>query len=261
MYTKVTTEPTVEPVSLEEAKLHLKVDNTADDVLITGLIQAARQACENYEAKAYCIKTYTAKMNFLQSVCLPYPPLAQVDAITYIDENEDTQTLSTDVYGVDTHSEPGIVYLKSGQTWPTVNTELNAVSIVYKAGYMTQFTVSGDTLTVNEAVLAEDEAVRLSTDQGDLPDPLQEKVTYYAINVSGNTLELSETVGGSAITLTDAGTGTFLIGKNTIPSRINAAIKLILSHLYEHREDESEITLHDMTFNAKSLLFDRNTGV
>ena len=38
----VTTPPTDEPVTLDEAKLHLRADDTTDDTLITALIQAAR---------------------------------------------------------------------------------------------------------------------------------------------------------------------------------------------------------------------------
>ena len=39
----LTAQPNSEPVSLAQAKLHLKVDNTNDDTLITTLIQAARE--------------------------------------------------------------------------------------------------------------------------------------------------------------------------------------------------------------------------
>ena len=260
MYTKVTTEPTVEPVSLTEAKLHLRVDGSDDDVLITGLIQAARQFCENHEAKSYCVKTYTLKMDALKDVCLPYPPLIKVDSVTYLDDDGDTQTLSTDVYDVDAHSEPGRVYLAYNQNWPTTRAETNAVSVVYKAGHMTKFTASGDTMTVNEAVFSDGDEVRLITDQGDLPDELAESTTYYVRDVSGSTLKLAATAGGAAITTTDAGTGTHLIGTE-IPFRVRATMKLIIGHLYEHREEASEINLYNLPLAARNLLYDRNVGV
>lgn len=44
-----------------------------------------------------------------------------------------------------------------------------------------------------------------------LPAPLVAGTTYYAINVSGNTLKLSATSGGAAIDITSTGTGTHTI--------------------------------------------------
>jgi len=55
---KQTVAPALEPVSLTEAKLHLRIDTTAEDVLISSLIKAARQYCENYQRRAYITQTW-----------------------------------------------------------------------------------------------------------------------------------------------------------------------------------------------------------
>ena len=52
------TAPTEEPVSLAEAKLHLRVDYTNDDVLIGALITAARQHAENDTRRALVTQTW-----------------------------------------------------------------------------------------------------------------------------------------------------------------------------------------------------------
>ena len=44
----VITAPTAEPITLAEAKLHLRVNNSVEDALITALITASRQFVEGY---------------------------------------------------------------------------------------------------------------------------------------------------------------------------------------------------------------------
>lgn len=46
---------------------------------------------------------------------------------------------------------------------------------------------------------------------GTLPSPLSSALTYYVVGASGNNIQLSATLGGAAINLTDAGTGEFYI--------------------------------------------------
>lgn len=49
--------PTVEPVTLAEAREYLRVDNDIEDTLIMSLIKAARIWCENYTHQAFCEQT------------------------------------------------------------------------------------------------------------------------------------------------------------------------------------------------------------
>ena len=42
-----------------------------------------------------------------------------------------------------------------------------------------------------------------------------------------------------------------------VPERIKEAMKLILTHLYEHREQDIEVSLTEMPMNAKHFLFER----
>lgn len=151
---KTTTKPTTEPVTLAEAKLNMRVDTTADDTLITSLIVAARQWCEQFANRAYMTQTITAKMDrFPLFIKMPRSPLLTVESINYIDTAGDSQLLSTDVYDVDTISEPGEITLKFGQSWPTTQRIHHAVTIVYTAGYnATAETVTDVPQTVKQAI-------------------------------------------------------------------------------------------------------------
>jgi uncharacterized phiE125 gp8 family phage protein len=133
---QITTQPDVEPITIEEAKLNLKVYCDADDALITLRIAAARRACEQYENRAYITQTITAKMSWLPcEIILPLPLLQSVTSITYIDLSGDEQTLSSGLYDVDTFREPGRVTKAYNATYPSIRVTVNGVTIVYKAGY------------------------------------------------------------------------------------------------------------------------------
>lgn len=133
---QITTEPAVEPLSLTDAKLNLRVDCTADDDLITALIVAARRSCEQYENRAYITQTITAKTFYLPwEIILPLPLLQSVTSVTYVDAAGDEQTLSSDLYDVDTYREPGRITRAYNQSYPSVRGDVNGVTIVYKAGY------------------------------------------------------------------------------------------------------------------------------
>jgi len=133
---QITTEPDVEPVTLDEMKLNLRVDCDADDDLITALIVAARQYCEDYEHRAYITQTITAKLDFLPTrIILPKPRLQSVTSITYTDDAGDVQTLDSSLYVLDTVREPGQVVIAFDASYPSARNYLNSVTIVYKAGY------------------------------------------------------------------------------------------------------------------------------
>jgi uncharacterized phiE125 gp8 family phage protein len=133
---QITTPPAVEPLTLDEAKLNLRVDCDADNALITALIIAARRWCEQYENRAYITQTITAKTFWLPSeIVLPLPLLQSVTSITYVDLAGDEQTLSSDLYDVDTYREPGRITKAYNATYPSARGDINGVTIVYKAGY------------------------------------------------------------------------------------------------------------------------------
>lgn len=140
---KLITAPTTEPVSLAEAKLHLRVDGTADDALITALITAARLAVENFSRRALITQAWILSMDRFpgaDAILLPRPPLQNGTGtaveITYKLADGTEQTYSAANYVVDTVSEPGRIRLVSTATWPGDELyPLSAVTISFTAGY------------------------------------------------------------------------------------------------------------------------------
>lgn len=132
---KLITAPATEPVTLAEAKLHLRVDGVTEDTLITALISAARQDAEHRLGRALITQTWELTLDaFTDTIELPRPVLASVTSIKYIDTTGAEITLSSGAYTVDTDSEPGRVYPVYGTSWPDTRDQLNAVRIRYVAG-------------------------------------------------------------------------------------------------------------------------------
>jgi uncharacterized phiE125 gp8 family phage protein len=132
------TKPAREPLTLAEAKLHLRVDDdhTDDDALIAGLIASARERAENYTHRVFITQTWESRFNYFSGwMLLPHAPLQSVSSVTYIDNNGTEQTVATSVYEVDTFSPLGGVYLGYSQTWPSPRVEPQAVRIRFVAGY------------------------------------------------------------------------------------------------------------------------------
>ena len=137
-----TVAPTSEPVSLADAKEHLRIIGTSSDNDITAYLAAARDYVEGYTNRQLVTATYTAKLDgFPPNGCrlyLPKPPLASVTSLAYIDSEGVTQTVSTSDYEVVRGQVGGYLVPASGTSWPTDAMMLDGgeiVTIVYVAGY------------------------------------------------------------------------------------------------------------------------------
>lgn len=136
---KVTTAPTREPVTLQEAFAQLRVTNNDERDLISDMVKAARQYVEKFSRTSLVTQTITLEMDCFpgSDFKLPAPPLVSVTSIKYIDTGGTEQTASTDLYLVETNTNerPGRIRLKYNQTWPGLRGDPNGVEIIYVAGY------------------------------------------------------------------------------------------------------------------------------
>lgn len=83
MYLRLVTPPTIEPVTLEEVKLHLRVDGTEEDSLISALITAARQKAEEYTKRAFITQSWELALDSVSGkVYLPRPPIQTINKVT-----------------------------------------------------------------------------------------------------------------------------------------------------------------------------------
>lgn len=169
------------PVTLDEAKIHLRGVTTAEDRYVDALCLAATAFAEKFQNRTYVSRERVMVLDEFPTVIRPpYPPLVSVTSIVYVDTDGDDQTLASANYRVDAVTEPGRITVAYGLSWPSIRSVTNAVTITYEAGY------------------------------------------------------------GTAA---------------AVPDDVKAAIRLLVGHLFEHREAVSEIKLDIVPIAVKSLLW------
>lgn len=128
--------PAVFPVTLQEAKAWLKVTDTNSDAEILGFIQTATRRCERLCKRPFIQREFTEYFDEFPCVIRPQNVKFQsLTSITYIDTDGNSQTFSN------TQVDNGSDFLKAriepayNYTWPSTRSQLNAVTVVYEAGY------------------------------------------------------------------------------------------------------------------------------
>lgn len=139
------TGPTAEPVSLAEAKAHLRVTHADEDGLIATYLMSARASAENYTRRALAVQTFDQSFDYdwPDNACLYgrtrlvllRSPLVSVTSVTYIDTAGATQTLNPLQYQVDLTEIEGRIEPAYNVTWPSVRDQMAAVVVRYVAGY------------------------------------------------------------------------------------------------------------------------------
>lgn len=134
---KLNTAPSVEPVTLTEAKLHCKVDSTDDDTLLTALIVAARQQAEHQTGRALVTQIWELSLDEfpVDSLEIPKPPLQTVASISYLDANGTRQTLANTEYQVIVDELLGRIVSAYGKSWPSCREVPGSVVVTFTAGY------------------------------------------------------------------------------------------------------------------------------
>ena len=154
--------PTVEPVTLAEAKAFLRLESnspeTAEDALVTSFIVAARQWAEGVTRRAFVLQTWAYTLPAFPPIChpdrsrydgdeidLPLGRCLGVQSITYVDTDGTLRTLGgpsssptvTAAFRETLISDQGGVALPAwGETWPaTRDDEPAAVTVTFRAGY------------------------------------------------------------------------------------------------------------------------------
>ncbi len=146
------TGPAVEPLSLAEAKAHLRVTVPDHDAIIAGHILAARRYAEGYMRGALITQTWDYTVDnswpyqrveyghcfaaYVSRIELPLGPVQSVTSVSYLDENGATQTLSGSLYTL--HKDRPVAFIAKAYNadWPAVRNVPAAITIRFVCGYL-----------------------------------------------------------------------------------------------------------------------------
>ena len=154
-----------EPISLADAKLHLRVDGTAEDGLIGSMITSARASCERRMQRSILAQSWVLTQSSFRhpwvdqhehlhnslifnigwyrarchgspdSIVLPNPPIRAVTSVTYLDTSQQRVTLDPAAYRLAVIGETLAMLRPVGVPWPRTAREPDAVVVTYEAGW------------------------------------------------------------------------------------------------------------------------------
>lgn len=181
---RVITPPAKEPITLAEAKAHLRVDHADEDGLISMLIASARKTAERWLRRALITQTLRATIEIQRPVStpltgplgrvktslkIPRPPLQAVTMVEIETAPGVWEPVAPDDYVVDEDAEPAVIRPAYG-VWGS-----NRVRVTYVAGYgdnesdvpapirQGMLLLIGDWYQYREETIVEDTAQRLRT--------------------------------------------------------------------------------------------------
>ena len=127
--------PEAEPVTVDDAKTHLRVSHAEDDDYIGNLIAAAREWGESFQGRSWIVRSIDLYLDdWPQSpLALPRGPVQDVSSVTFYTQDGGEETLDSGTYWLD---PAGRFNLTAGKVWPCDPLRESAgVKITYTAGY------------------------------------------------------------------------------------------------------------------------------
>ena len=136
----MTSGPAAEPVTLQEAKAHLRVDHASEDVLISSLILTSRLHVEAALDLALIDQAWTLQLDRWSGsgvVEIPLSPVKTVSGVRVKDASGGMITIAPESYIVDTASRPARVVFETGSQ-PHPGVRAAGIEVTFTAGFGTQ---------------------------------------------------------------------------------------------------------------------------
>jgi len=133
----MTSPPASEPVTVADAKAHLRIDGSEEDVLIASLLLTSRLHIETALSLALVTQSWTLKLDCWppgRDVELPLSPLRSVDEVRIKDASGVAVVVSAESYLVDLAARPARL-VWNNVTPPIPRVAVNGIEIDLTAGF------------------------------------------------------------------------------------------------------------------------------
>lgn len=126
-----------EPITLTEAKTHLRIDTSDYDSIITPLIATVRQFGEAVTGRDFINKTYKGYLDSFphESIEIRKSKLQSITSIRYYINNILTTFSSANYYFTKADNSFSKIFLVDGSTYPSTDNRMQAVEVLFVAGY------------------------------------------------------------------------------------------------------------------------------
>ncbi len=127
--------PQAEPVSLAEARAHLRLDHESEDALVTSLIRAAREEVEAACGLALIAQDWRLTLDRLPGsklVTLRRHPVVEILSVTVYGAEGEASLVAGDRYTLDRHSRPARLHFAEA---PQPRVAMNGIEIDFRAGF------------------------------------------------------------------------------------------------------------------------------
>lgn len=135
MTQRLITPPTVLAVTLDQAKLNMRIDGTDMDALITLWVEGITAALEHEIGQYLMPQTWQVTLDaFPSAIALPHPAIS-ITSVKYQDADGVEQTLAPETYKLIRSAYQTALVPVSGAAWPVTLSDTGAVVVTVLCGH------------------------------------------------------------------------------------------------------------------------------
>jgi uncharacterized phiE125 gp8 family phage protein len=139
--------PIAPAVSLDDAKLSLRIDGDDLDALVEAWVDGITEYAEHYLGRVLISQKWRVTLPAFpndplslmlpqaDAIPLPMPPVISVDSVKYVDTAGTKQTLDGAAYSTVDYLDSVFLVPAAGTSWPAAREQANAVTVDVTCGY------------------------------------------------------------------------------------------------------------------------------